>query len=313
VLLAAYLLLCPTTLLAQVDPSHPARERASAHFQRGVELFQDGAYRAALVEFQRAYETSPNYRLLYNIGQTQFELQDFLGATQSYEQFLAEGGTQVSPKLREELEIALQSLRTRVGRVTISVNRDGADVFLDDTEIGKSPITSTVSVNVGQHRVAARAPDGAEDSKVIDVAGGEVAQVSLELEEAAPVAAVGAPIETGRPVAIKLAIAGWSAGTALLLGSIVTGTMAHSADSDLDEMLGSVNVDAGRVDDQRNKVEKMVLSTDIMIGAGAALAVVGTVLYFVGRKELKSDRKARRASGLHLNVGLGSLEVRGRF
>lgn len=82
---------------AQTDakPSDAAREEASGHFQRGVELFQEGAFRAALVEFERAYGIAPDYRLLYNIGQVKLQLQDYLGATQSYERYLEEGGSEI--------------------------------------------------------------------------------------------------------------------------------------------------------------------------------------------------------------------------
>ena len=74
----------------------PEVARASKRsLNRGVELYQDEAYRAALIEFERAYEISPDYRLLYNIGGTKLQLQDFLGAARAYERYLTEGGDEV--------------------------------------------------------------------------------------------------------------------------------------------------------------------------------------------------------------------------
>src|SRR5687768_17832532 len=99
------------------------KKEASARFRRGVELFQESAYRAALVEFEKAYEIAPDYRLLYNIGQTKLQLQDYLGATQSYESYLAQGGGEVPPARRDDVEKQLEALRERVGRIARSEER----------------------------------------------------------------------------------------------------------------------------------------------------------------------------------------------
>ncbi|MBV9946426.1 MAG: tetratricopeptide repeat protein, partial [Myxococcales bacterium] len=45
-----------------------ASEDASVHFKRGLQLFDEGDYTLALVEFNRAYQLAPNYRALYNIA-----------------------------------------------------------------------------------------------------------------------------------------------------------------------------------------------------------------------------------------------------
>ena len=96
---------------AQAAPSEETKKQASSHFRRAVELYQEGAFRAALVEFQSAYDIAPDYRLLYNIGQTRLQVQDYLGASRSYEQYLTEGGSQVAPERRTEVETALGALR----------------------------------------------------------------------------------------------------------------------------------------------------------------------------------------------------------
>ena len=122
-------LFCCSTTRADHDP---ARLKASLHFQRGVELFQEGAYRAALVEFERAYDIAPDYRLLYNIGQAKLQLQDYLGASQSYESYLVQGGTEISQARRQAITKALERLRKRVGHLAVTANRTGAEVLIDD-------------------------------------------------------------------------------------------------------------------------------------------------------------------------------------
>src|SRR5690349_23326683 len=99
---------------AQDAPTDAARTEASTRFRRGVELFQEEAYRASLAEFQRAYDISPDYRLLYNIAQAKIEIHDYLGAAESYERYLSGGGDQVPAERRAEVEQALAALRERV-------------------------------------------------------------------------------------------------------------------------------------------------------------------------------------------------------
>ena len=67
---------------ADADP----RAEASKRFRRGVKLYNDGDFVAALIEFKRAYELEPNYRVLYNLGQTSRELKDYAAALRAYEQ-----------------------------------------------------------------------------------------------------------------------------------------------------------------------------------------------------------------------------------
>src|SRR5688572_30421535 len=169
------------TPTGEAPVSDEVRKEASARFRRGVELFQEGAFRAALVEFQRAYDIAPDFRLLYNIGQAQVQVQDYLGANQSYERYLTDGGADVDPARRDEVETALTALRERVARLIIRVDRDGADVFVDDLRVGTSPMPGTVAVNLGRHRVYARTSDGAAGEKVIDVAGGDLLEVELAI------------------------------------------------------------------------------------------------------------------------------------
>src|SRR5690349_8071602 len=69
-----------TTAPAAANDAQQRKQRASEHFERGVMLYGDGAHRAALIEFERAYETLPDFRLLYNIAHVRMLLEDYLAA-----------------------------------------------------------------------------------------------------------------------------------------------------------------------------------------------------------------------------------------
>jgi hypothetical protein len=315
-LLVLSVLVCSSVLAQEQSSPAPsaAEQEASVHFERGVQLYKEQAFRAALVEFQRAYDLAPDYRLLYNLGRAKYQLQDYLGAAQSFEPYLVQGGTEIPVERRTQVEETLASLKTRIARISVELNREGADIFVDELKIGTAPLASLVLINVGRHRVSARTSDGAVAAEFVDVAGGDVAQVKLTLHEPAPatVRVSGQPDQ--RPTShwdrrTKIALAGVAAGGALLAGSVLTGTRALRDQDHLQRQVGTLGVDQSAVQNQRNKVDTLSVTTDVLIGAGAGLAVAGLVLWLVSKDG--SERAAD--AGLRLDVGLGSLGIRGRL
>ncbi|MFT3925722.1 MAG: hypothetical protein QM778_24485 [Myxococcales bacterium] len=305
------------------SPGDDAKKEASGHFRRAVELYQEGAFRAALVEFQRAYDIAPDYRLLYNIGQAQLQVQDYLGATRSYERYLAEGGTQVSPERRTEVETALGALKERVARLAIRVNLDDAEVFVDDQAVGRSPLANTVAVNVGRHRVFARTADGVEGERIIDVAGGDLAEIAVELipkVTQAPVAVAAEPAKTERaPLSRKkrAALATWGVAAATGIGAIITGVLATSKTNDLDDALdvkppkGEAN--QGKVSDLRDSANALAITTDVLAATALASGVTGLVLWLVDGKADQAAEEKPAATQVSWGVGLGTLSVKGKF
>lgn len=316
-LLVLQLLVCSSAFAQEDEVTAPsgAEQEASVHFERGVQLYKEQAFRAAIVEFQRAYDLAPDYRLLYNLGRAKYQLQDYLGAAQSFEPYLVQGGMDIPAERRAQVEETLASLKTRIARLSVETNRDGADIFVDELKVGTAPLASLVLINVGRHRISARMADGTVAAEFVDVAGGDVAEVKLQLAEP-----VRAPAATGKPEQEpqrawngrrKLALVGLLTGGALLAGSVVTGVLSLRDQDQLESQVGTLGVDQSGVQNQRDKVDTLSLTTDILIGAGAGLAVTGVILWLVSGD--RSERADRGHAGMRLDVGVGSLGLRGRF
>jgi len=162
---------------AQLEPQ---RSEASVHFHQGVAFYHEGDYRSARVEFARAYEISPHYRTLYNLGNCSFALGDYVKAVRELESYLRDGGQAIEAGRRAEVESILTSLRSRTGTIDVYVNVDGTQVLVDSQLVGVSPLTSPVVVNVGTHTVSARAADGSQaEGQEVLVAGGDNKHVLL--------------------------------------------------------------------------------------------------------------------------------------
>src|SRR5262249_58761964 len=116
----------PALAQGPTPPTPPPAARppgeADAHFRRGIELYKEGDFPAALIEFRRAYEIDPRYQALYNIGETYFQLNDYANALKTLEKYLHDGGAQVSAGRREEVQKEIEKLRTRVGQLEVSTN-----------------------------------------------------------------------------------------------------------------------------------------------------------------------------------------------
>src|SRR5438874_7689952 len=139
--LAALLILSMTTLARAAD--NPSRE-AAKHFQRGVDLYNDGDFRGALVEFKKAYGLWPRANVLYDIGQTEYQLLDYASALRTMERYLAETGANAPH--RAEVEASVEVLRGRVGRVILTTD-PACDITIDDQPVGTSPIDTPILVS----------------------------------------------------------------------------------------------------------------------------------------------------------------------
>ena len=105
---------------AHADPQESPTRQAGEHFDRGVAMYGEADYRAALVEFRKAYEIAPNAAVLYNLGQTYYQLQNYAAALTAFERYLADSGE--SPSHEAEVKGAIKTLKSRVGKLLVATN-----------------------------------------------------------------------------------------------------------------------------------------------------------------------------------------------
>jgi len=309
----ATLLLAPSAFAAEPAVSKANVEEASRHFTRGVQLFKDGDARAALVEFERANSIAPNYRVLYNVGQADLEIQDYAGALKAFSRYLAEGGAEVPAARKKEVEQELTRLSERVAHVTIRVNKPGADISIDDVSVGTSPLSDAIVVSAGRRKVTASLPPLAPVTKTVDIAGKDT--LDLELTIAEPTVVAPAPVAVAPPKApppappppnrtpfwISLGVTG-----ALGAATLTTGILSLSAKSSLDDRLNTFPTDDAAIADARSNLKTMALVTDIC--AVGTVIGAGVTTYF-------AFRAFRPSTSSSVDVGFvpGGIVTTGRF
>jgi hypothetical protein len=200
--------------------------RASEHFQRGVALYGETDYRGALVEFKRAYSIAPNAGVLYNVGQTQYQLQDYAAALTTFERFLVETGP--GDGRRAEVESDLEVLRARVGRLAVATT-PGAEVTIDDQPAGRAPLERSLLVSIGHRKIVVSAPGRPPVTRYADVAAGDEVSVAVEVPDPSATAPPRAETNSHPSEAPSPPRASQGGGSLRVLGWIATGTLAAGA------------------------------------------------------------------------------------
>ena len=327
------LLCAPPQALAGQPPAAVRRAEAQDRFRRGIDLYAEGDFTGAMVEFTRAYELAPTFKLLYNLGQISYQLQDYATALEHFTTYLSEGGDQIPDDRRREVEQEIPRLRRRIGALTIQVDEVDSEILVDDVFVGRSPLSAPVAVNVGSRRVEIVPRTGDLRAQVVDVAGGETVTVrfarpiprlnrrtgggaSTEVAQAktpaVAVAAVAAPASLPAapdPVSASVHVAdappagrgraaawvGWGLTAACALGAGITGGEAFLASRDLQSALDSYPASASDVANLRQREHSMSLASDGLLVGTAVLAAVSFYLAFGGSSEPAPDTASRVA------------------
>jgi len=304
---AAFFILAP----AAYGQEEGGKEKAVEHFKKATALYDEGNYGAALVEFNTSYKILPNWKLLYYIGLARQALHDYVGAEHDLFAYLEEGKEELSEEKKNEVGEILKNLSGFIGSILIPVDVDGADVFVNDALVGKSPLPDPVRLSLGEYRIKVSKKGFEDFIKDIELPGGEALEVSVEMKPlpAAPTAKVEPEKPQPAPGKMKkkpiepaafYAMAGLTG--AFLAATAVTGGLAidtHNAFDDTPEQDWEKRLDL------RDKGQKLNVATDVLIGLTSASAAAVLVMAFL----TDFGKKEKRAAGMILIPGPGGFHL----
>ena len=315
--LACALLLCAIGAAAAPLPAYGQQgsDEASQRFRAGVAFYKSKDYPAALVEFKRAYELAPNYRVLYNLGQTSQQLNFYADALTAFQQYLAEGGKEIDAARKISVESAIVELKTKVGTITVETNAEHAEILIDDLPAGITPLEKPLIVNAGRRKFSATAKGYLPVTRVVEVAGSDSATVKLELTkiEKDPPPPDREDPKPKPPPERTIPVSAWVMLGATGAAGVVTGVMgglALSARGELDDALGTLPGNKTAIEDAQTKTQTFAIATDVFIGVTAAAAVTTVVLFVV---DFGSSDASAEAPAAALRVTPGGLVLGGTF
>jgi hypothetical protein len=315
------LALCASPALAQTAgtpaSSPPAtapmspKDEAIAHFNKGLSLFEEQDYTAALAEFRRAYQLSPNYKVQYNIGQVCFQMQDFACALRSFETYLSAGGKDLSSDRKSEVVKSVERLRARVAKIEIVTSVAGVLIAIDDIPVGTTPLAEMVAVNAGRRKISGTADGRVGATRSVDVVGGDSIRVELDLPPIASTASVvpaSAPVVDHPSKFTTLSWVGLGATGALAIGGGITGLLAVRASKDLNDERFAGPTPTAAVDADSARTRRFSLASDVLFGA--AIVTLGATLYLTLSRDPEQPVTAPTAA---LRVGPTGVVLLGSF
>jgi hypothetical protein len=355
-LCAAFLLSQPVAVFAQSpDKAEVAQEnkRVRELFRKGSKALEARKYLEAQRALEEAWSIRQTYDVAAALAQAESELGHYAKAAGYLDFCLKNIAPAESEQTLQHLQKAFEDVKQHLAVVRVTVNRDGAEVYIGDRTVGTSPLPSDLYLEPGTLSVRARHGELEATDTLVTEAGG---QYSLDLSlaeparpestpELVPAPAVTPPSSTpldggsrdGKAPNLVPVVVG---GTVFLLG-VGTGLGLHFAatsdEEDADTIRARTGPDGcatGAADPNdcaslaslaESQDRNRNLSTASFVVAGAAL--VGTAVYWFWPRGKSEER--RRATGrsrgtasadafeARLNAvaipGLASVTVSGQF
>ncbi len=151
-LLALTLALAAPRTASADEVSEAARAAAKEKFARGVERLRAKDYGGAAVELESAHALAPYPVVLYNLGLAYEGLDRPVDALRVMKQVLAAPGNLRDERIARARR-AVSELGKRVGSLALTIGESGADVRIDGTSVGTSPLPEPRALSAGAHFV----------------------------------------------------------------------------------------------------------------------------------------------------------------
>lgn len=304
-------------------------DKARGLFQEGVAQLssEHPDYAEAYRAFAAAYDDSPSWKILGNLGIAAMKLERDGEAIEAFQQYVREGKPTLDAESIEQFESDLKTLQSSVAWVTLSVPAEAEQIIDRRTSTRGEIIENAYPVRVNKVRLGVRSglhefelvmKDGRRAKWSADLAAGSrqeheftnAAFVAENSEGTAPSPGATSPEDGGstRPLTTGVYV-GLATTGAFAVGATVTGILALGQKSKFDDSNDGTQFDTA--ESAQKSAQTLGLVTDILWGATALSAGVTTYLFFT-RPEAPQNDTALRVSPL-VGPGTFALSVQGGF
>jgi hypothetical protein len=197
------------------------------------------------------------------------------------------------------VEQDLARVRTRIASISLTTNQPDARLFVDDREVGRSPLKEPYRLSAGQHRVQAQLPGFSPVARVIEVAGGDDMIVRLDF---------GAKVATAPASSSAGSSTNWPLFTGIATGVLAAGAagFGYAAYRDSQDYEDALQRETSRseLDSIANGAENKAIVADVLLGAAIVTGTVTVVLLLTGGKKEQKGRETVSLFGSPRSVGV---------
>ncbi|WP_437953238.1 kelch repeat-containing protein [Sorangium sp. So ce296] len=173
----------PPSVAVEPPPAADPVAEARAHFERGLDLYRQGAWEAALAEFLASRQDYPTWSATSSAALCLQQLRRYDEALALFETLLGDFAQRLPPETRNAAQQAVVRLRGLVGTVDVADAEIGASIMVDGQRRGDYPLPAPLRVGAGSHVIRVY-KDGFEPFETrVDVAGGQVVRILSRLQK----------------------------------------------------------------------------------------------------------------------------------
>lgn len=202
-----------------VEPDKPSSassdlvsSQTNEWYERANALYLDEKYVLACAFYKAAWDQRRHYKIAANLGSCEYALGKYRDAAEHLAFFLRAVPRDVPVEERAYFVERQANAAKHVATLIVHISDAGAaDVFVDDTAVGKAPLNGPIYVNPGPHTVHAR-NKVASGHQQVDLRRGETRTISL-----AVLPPPGPPPPPVEPSSVPVAILGAGGGFSLSL------------------------------------------------------------------------------------------------
>ena len=146
-------------------------------------LASDGDFAGALIKFKAAFDASKDARVLWNVAFCEKNLRHYSKVITTLQRYQSEGGALLTAKDRKDAQDLITTIEPFTTKMTIAVNEDGAQIFVDDELVGTSPLSAPLVLDIGERRLRVTKDGFAPFEKSTPVGGSAAVRLDVTLQK----------------------------------------------------------------------------------------------------------------------------------
>jgi tetratricopeptide (TPR) repeat protein len=154
------------------------KAEARKHFDAGNALLRMDNFKGAAAEFALSIQLYPTKNATFNLANCYKAIYQYGKALAVLDQLESTFGATMNPAMQAAAREMRNDILAVVATLNIRVNVEGADVMLDGTKAGQSPIEQPLLIGPGRHSITVTL-DGYErqEAEIVAASGSEIEQV----------------------------------------------------------------------------------------------------------------------------------------
>jgi hypothetical protein len=163
------------------EPPPAQVKKARDLWYRGVEAFRNEKYDEARQAFAECYRLMPKSDVLRNLSISEIHSGHYVSAARHLTQLLAAPG-ELPGNVREEATSRLAQAEAQIGQLDINVDVAGADIAVDGTSVGRTPLDGNWYIEPGQHDLTVSKAGYPTETRQVMALAGVTIPVTVSLE-----------------------------------------------------------------------------------------------------------------------------------